>query len=136
MSADVGHFEAVRACALALLGGVVLQAADVSAGNGKVIDWRTVRCGDALLESADAYDVARLFVSIVGSESALRSVAAKGLVRALPLPRVYAFMRQASGGRLRSFEVAGFKVMIEAHADDDAQAAFTEQLAALSVTLV
>jgi hypothetical protein len=135
MSAGVDRFDAVRACAIALLGGVVLHASDVSAGNGKVIDWRTLSCGDALLESADAFDVARLFVSIVGSEAALRAVAAKGVVRALPAPRVTAFMLQANGGRSRSFEVAGFRVMVEAHADDDEQAAFTEQLAALSMTL-
>ena len=136
MSESADTFAAVRACAVALLGGVVLQTRDVSAGNGTVIDWRSARCGETLQDGGDAFDVARLFVSLVGAEAALRAVAAKGIVHALPQPRIYAYMLQANGGRLRSFDIGEFKVRVEAHADDAAQAAFTEQLASLAARLI
>lgn len=53
-----------------LLAGRVLHARDVTAGNGKVIDWRTVRSGDLVQEDADAFDTARLFVHLVGEDFA------------------------------------------------------------------
>ncbi len=43
---------------------------------------------------------------------------------------IHAFMEQANGGRLRSFEFGGFKVMVQAHEDDASQAAFVAKLAA------
>jgi hypothetical protein len=130
---NVDTFSAVRACAVAILAGTVLQANNVSAGNGSVIDWRTVRCGETLQESGDAFDTAQLFVALVGPAAALDALQGEAVEPAPPVriqPVVHAYMRQANGGRLRSFEAGGFKVMIEAHDDDDAQAAFAARLAA------
>lgn len=62
--------EAVQACAVALLGGVVLHADDVTAGNGVVIDWREVKHGETLQNDGDAFDTAYLFVTVVGVEAA------------------------------------------------------------------
>lgn len=56
-----------------LLAGRVLQACEVSAGNGKVIDWRDVRSGELLLDEADAFDTARLFVHLVGDWKAFEA---------------------------------------------------------------
>lgn len=128
-------FSAVRACAIALLAGSVLQVEHVSAGNGMVIDWRTVRCGETLQEGADAFDTAQFFVSLVGPDAALLAVSGLDIEAVAPVrvqPRVHAYMLQANGGRLRSFEVGGFKVMVEAHEDDVAQAEFTARLAELA----
>jgi hypothetical protein len=66
-------YEVVRACAIAIQRGTVLQAGQVSAGRGMVIDWREVKCGETMLDGADAIDVAYLFVTLVGPEVA-RSV--------------------------------------------------------------
>ena len=62
-------------CAVEILGGRILQADDVTAGRGFVIDWTTVRSGETLMEDGDAYDVAFLFVQLVGprAEAALES---------------------------------------------------------------
>lgn len=59
-------FAAVRACALVLLTGAVLQVEDVTAGGGMVVDWRTVRSGETLVIDADPFDTAALFVVMVG----------------------------------------------------------------------
>jgi len=134
----VSTFTAIRACSILLLGGVVLHAEDVTAGNGKVIDWRTVRCGETVQEGADAFDTAALFVSLVGPEAALLAATRDQDIEEAPpatepAPRVHAYMMQANGGRLRSFEVGPFTVMVQAHSDDAAQAAFTERLASLAM---
>lgn len=63
-------FEAVQACAVVLLGGVVLPANDVTAGNGVVIDWREVKHGETLQNDGDAFDTAYLFVTVTGVEAA------------------------------------------------------------------
>ena len=128
-------FAAVRACSIALLSGAVLQSVGVSAGNGIVIDWRTVKSGETLTTHADAFDTAQLFVSLVGPEAALAAideVFPPALEGTPIMPRIYAFMQTACGGRLRSFDIGDFKVMVEAHEDDAAQAAFTERLAGLA----
>ena len=57
-----------------LLAGVTLQVNDVSAGNGKVIEWHAVKSGQTLLEGADAFDAARLFLRLVGTRAALHSI--------------------------------------------------------------
>jgi len=132
-------FNAIRACAIALLAGAVLQAGGVSAGNGEVIDWRTVKSGETLTRSADAFDVAQLFVTLVGPEQAIVSI--KGDVADAPAfespkPRISAYMANASGARRRSFDAGPFRVFVEPHDDDDAaQAAFVERLARLTATL-
>ena len=71
---DLETFPAVQACAVALLEGRILHASNVTAGNGKVIDWRTVRSGETLEANADAFDVAQLFVALVGPDFALGAV--------------------------------------------------------------
>jgi hypothetical protein len=68
------RFAVVQAVAVALLSGLVLHAADVTAGNGSVIDWRAVKSGETVQEGADAFDTALLFVSLVGEEAAAGSL--------------------------------------------------------------
>ncbi len=125
---------AVRACTLALLAGFILHASNVTAGRGLVVDWRTVKSGEEL-QMGDPFDTAWLFVAIVGPEAALGSLE----VEPAPAPpmaaiatRVYAYAVQPCGGRLRSFDATAleFRVMVEAHEEDEAQAAFCERLAA------
>jgi hypothetical protein len=48
------------------------------------------------------------------------------------VPQITAYMQRQNGGRLRAFEVGGFRVMVAAHDDDAAQAAFVERLAAIA----
>ncbi len=67
--------DVVQACAVALLQDRVLHASGVTAGYGKVVDWREVKSGETLLEGADAFDTARSFVAMVGTDVA-RCVAA------------------------------------------------------------
>lgn len=133
----IDTFTAVRACSVALLAGVVLHASDVTAGNGAVIDWRTVRSGEFVQSGADAFDTAQLLVALVGPAAALGAVERHEVEEVPPepptVPRVHAYMVQANGGRLRSFDVGGFKVMVDAHEDDAAQAEFTARLAAMCV---
>lgn len=119
-------YEAVRCVALALIAGEVVQAAGVSAGNGAVIDWRTVRSGEALQTDADAFDTAQFFVALVGPEAAMRGGGA---------PEVTAFMPNHEGSRRRAFSVRGILVCVEPHEDDALQAWFTQELAALAVSL-
>ena len=130
----------VQAVAVALLGGLVLHAANVTAGNGAVIDWRTVKSGETVQEGADAFDTALLFVTLVGEEAAVAALPVVVEVQEpAPVkvkPQISAYMQQANGGRLRAFEVGGFRVMVEAHDDDAAQAAFVERLAAVAADLV
>lgn len=129
-------YMAVRACAVALLAGAVLQADAVSAGNGLVIDWRTVKCGDVIQSDGDAFDTAQLFVALVGSEAALSST--DGAVAppdafVEPAARVAEYMRNNAGARRRSFDAGPFRVFVEPHDDDDeAQSAFTRRLADLA----
>lgn len=129
----------IQAVAVALLGGLVLHAANVTAGNGAVIDWRTVKSGETVQEGADAFDTALLFVSLVGEEAAVGVLPVVVEVQEpAPVkiaPRISAYMQQQNGGRLRAFEVGGFRVMVEAHDDDEAQAAFVERLATLAAEL-
>lgn len=135
-------FDAVRAVAIVLLAGGVLQASDVSASNGKVIDWRVVRCGDVVLEGGDAFDAAHLFVALVGPEAALgvvREATGEDPAAAAPVvvvPRVHAYAPGYDGSRRRAFDAGPFKVLVEPHEDDAGQAAFTAKLAELAAALV
>lgn len=61
-------YELVFEAAKRILDGAILQTANVSAGGGKVYDWRTVKSGDLLDEGGDPFDQALLFVSLVGPE--------------------------------------------------------------------
>jgi hypothetical protein len=123
-------YEIVRDCAALILAGLVLHASDVTAGNGKVIDWRDVKCGKTVQEESNAFDVANFFVMMVGVEAA-RGAVVERTGEDAPGPEVTAFQRQPNGGRLRAFVFGGFRVMVEAHEDDERQAAFVERLAAL-----
>lgn len=67
------RYRVVSIVARALLQGATLQACEVSAGQGLLIDWRTIRCGEPLLHDADAFDVAYLFVWLVGPLRAVRA---------------------------------------------------------------
>jgi hypothetical protein len=62
-----------------MMAGHVVQAEHVSAGQGLVIDWRTVRSGDTIQTSADFFDTARLFVALVGTDAALDAVDEYGI---------------------------------------------------------
>lgn len=126
-------FPAVWACAVVLMAGTVLQADKVSVGNGLVIDWRSVPCGEIPREGADVFEQAALFVSLVGPAAAQ---AAATQVRDVELPPpvlvhpiVHAYAPDHDGGRRRSFDVGPFCVIVEPNADDAAQAAFTARLA-------
>lgn len=133
------RFDAARACALAILGGRVLQTAGVSAGRGLVVDWRTVKSGEALLEDGDAFDVAYLFVALVGADVAaalLEGEVEPAAPVAEPPPRVVAFMPNQYGARRRRFDVGPFSVLVEPHDDDAAQADFAAKLAAAAAALV
>ena len=65
MSANLAWAASIR-----ILGGEVLQTSGISAGRGRVIDWRSVRSGEELLEGGDAFDQAALFVALAGEEAA------------------------------------------------------------------
>lgn len=136
--------NAVRACSIALLAGAILHASDVTAGNGKVIDWRTVKSGEELCPGGDAFDTAYLFVTLVGDEAALAAVARvldiePAAPTVEPAPRVHAYAPNGSGARRRSFGAGPFTVYVEPNDDDAAQATFTDALAraahALAATL-
>jgi hypothetical protein len=138
MQTTIDTFTAVRACAVALLAGVILKASDVTAGNGAVIDWRHVKSGEFMRQGADAFDTANMFVLLVGPDAAMGAIAALDGLEADKAPeterkptRVTAYMQASNGGRRRSFEVGPFRVMIEPHEDDAAQEEFTRWLAAL-----
>jgi hypothetical protein len=125
-------YAAVRSVAIAVLGGAVVQASGVSAGNGIVIDWRTVKSGEELQRDADAFDTAQLFVALVGAYGALAALGEHAAASApepvaIP-PRVTAFMPDNNGGRRRQFDAGPFTVKVEPYEDDAAQAAFVERL--------
>lgn len=129
-------FPAVCACAIALLAGAVLQAAGVSAGNGRVIDWRTEKCGDEIQTGGDPFETAQLFVTLVGPDVALAATeVAPSEPFASPPPVITAFMQASNGGRRRHFTIGAFDVYVEPHEDDAAQAAFTLALATLAQTV-
>lgn len=130
--------DAVRACSIALLAGTVLRAEDVTAGlDGSVIDWRTVKSGETIQAGGDAFDTAYLFVTLVGEEAALAAAQREGTIPAAPVfvppdVEIAAYMPSQDGSRRRSFDVRGFRVIVEPHEDDAAQAAFTQALAKLA----
>jgi hypothetical protein len=135
-------FDAVRACAIALLAGTVLHAEDVTAGlDGSVIDWRAVKCGETIQAGGDAFETAYLFVSIVGEDAALAAAQREGEIAPVPAfeappPAVASFAARGDGARRRSFEVGPFRVVVEPDENDAAQASFTEALARLASSLV
>jgi hypothetical protein len=117
-------FETVRDLAVAFLTGRILTADHVTAGRGKVIDWRDTPSGDELLSGADAFDTAVLFVALVGVGPAGAALAGTSKT-----PDITRF----NGGR-RVFKAHGFSVHVEPHEDDEAAAAFTERLAAFAAS--
>lgn len=67
-------YRAIAAVAAALLeDGRTVQACDVSAGAGLVVDWRTSDLGEVLAQG-DAFDTARAFVRAVGPDVALAAL--------------------------------------------------------------
>lgn len=135
-------YPAIRAVSLALLAGLVLHAGDVTAGNGIVVDWRTVRCGETVCDGAAPFDVARLLVALVGPEVALASLpeTVEDPPEIEPPPPeiiTWAPACGGEGGRNRSIYVGDYEVMVRAHWNNDprvdaAHAAFTERLAGLA----
>jgi hypothetical protein len=65
----MSFYDLVFRCAAEILRGRVLQADGVTAGNGDVIDWRSVRCGERAARDADAFEQARLFVELAGRDA-------------------------------------------------------------------
>jgi hypothetical protein len=117
----VETYEAVRYCAVELHTGKIIQAAGVSAGNGSVIDWRSVKSGETLQTDCDVFDTARLFVALVGPEVAMRGEG---------VPEIAAWMRDQNGRRRRSFDAQGMHVTVESiDHDDELQVWFTHELA-------
>jgi hypothetical protein len=138
--ATITTYTAVRACSIAMLAGTVLQVCDVSAGNGSVIDWRTVSSGETLLDGADAFDAAHLFVELVGPEVA-HMAATRDMEIAPPPPEpepepeITTWMRTPNG-RARTIEVGVFRITVDAigsnvdgDAQDEAHATFVVALA-------
>ena len=114
-------YEAVRHCTVELFAGKIVQAAGVSAGNGSVIDWRSIPSGETLQTNGDTFDTAQLFVTLVGPEAAMRGGGA---------PEITAWMRDQNGRRRRSFDAQGMHVTVESiDHDDELQAWFTHELA-------
>lgn len=70
----MNHSILFAICTL-LLTGEVLHGANVTVGNGSVIDWRTVKSGDEIAHDLDAFDSAALFVALVGPEVATKALA-------------------------------------------------------------
>jgi hypothetical protein len=149
MSNETSTFTAVRACCIVLLAGAVLQAelpeGAVTAGKGKVIDWRTVRCGETLQEGADAFDTAQLFVALVGPEVATAAAVRDEDIEDAPPnpvlpPEVHAFMANEHGCRVRQFTVGAVRVRVEAldwlGGEDADGAKMAEDLAYLAAGLV
>lgn len=60
----------VDAIAYRMVFGEVLQAGNVTAGNGVVIDWRTTRSGFVVLSGATPEECASSFVQMVGRRRA------------------------------------------------------------------
>lgn len=131
-------FDAVRACSIALLRGAVLRAEDVTAGlDGSVIDWRSIKSGETIQTDGDAFETAYLFVTLVGEEAAMAAAQRDRDVPPAPVfvpPEVYvaAYMPNQDGARRRSFDAGPFRVIVEPHEDDAAQATFTQALAKLA----
>jgi len=69
--------ELISAISVALLGGRIFNTRNVTAGNGSVIDWRTVKSGETIIDGADAYDTAVAFVGLVGWGAAARALDAE-----------------------------------------------------------
>lgn len=68
-------FGAVADVAARLLTDTVLFGAGVTAGRGRVVDWRSVKCGENVVADADAYATAAAFVDAVGVEEARKALA-------------------------------------------------------------
>jgi len=66
-------FNAIFQVSAALIKGRVLQARNVSVGNGLVIDWRTVKSGETIGKDLDPYDAAVLFVELIGPSTAFEA---------------------------------------------------------------
>ncbi len=136
MSTEV--FAAVRACAIAMLSSAILRSSDVTAGNGIVVDWSTEKSGEKIQRGADAFDTARLFVSLVGPDDAYGVAMVGGEIEPAPAAkdppaRITAWRVDPCGGRRRSFDAGAFRVYVEPNEDDEAQAAFVARLAAFCV---
>ena len=138
--ADAGVSRAVWAAAVVLLGGAILQAGNVSAGNGRVIDWREVKSGETLMDDGDAFDVAYLFVALVGEEIALATIEEPGEPPAEPRERahVVTWTMDAPGRRARSIYVGGFEVVVKARLDENNELheGFTSRLAEAAEQIV
>ena len=94
-------YPAVLACARAILAGRVLLGGGMSVGEGAVLDWRRGGRGRRITtpESAacpDAFDLAHLFVSLVGVEAALAAS------RDLPDPVLVLYCRRRALSAERS----------------------------------
>lgn len=122
-----GLYETVARCAVAMVAGDVLQSSGVSAGNGTVIDWRTVPSGEMVQSGGDAFDTARLFVALIGDDTARELLSGA--------PPVAEFMARGDGARRRGFTVRGLTVYVEPHEDDALQAWFTAELARAAADL-
>jgi len=71
-------FDLVSKFAVILLSGAVVQCSEVSAGRGKVVDWRSIRSGEEISCEQDAFSVAYLFVSMVGIDAARNCLNERG----------------------------------------------------------
>lgn len=75
-------YDLTSAVCVALIEGRVLHAksqeADATAGNGRVIDWRTVKSGVTVVEDVDVYDAAVAFIQTAGWAAVANALDADG----------------------------------------------------------
>jgi hypothetical protein len=67
----------IQAVSMALLAGAILHAGPegkVTAGNGRVEDWRAVSTGETIAQDQDPTDLATLLVAMVGADAASAAV--------------------------------------------------------------
>jgi len=69
----MSRYRVLSVVVRALLAGGVLQTREVTAGRGLVVHWGTVKCGETVMSEGSPYDVADLFVCLVGPLAAVRA---------------------------------------------------------------
>jgi hypothetical protein len=72
-------YDSVRSASRALLAGAILHAGPegkVTAGKGRLVDWRHFPSGEELLSGESAFDVAILLVTLVGPQATAAAVEA------------------------------------------------------------
>lgn len=106
-------FKAAFAVSVAIAGGAVLSAdtpdGRVTVSMGKIIDWRSVKCGEEI--ACDPGDEGIAFAAMVGEECALAAAAERGPTSALPTPDLHVWPEK-NGDQTMGFSVGAFDIKI------------------------